>query len=350
MDDVPQLFRVLYGLWHFHVVRAEHQAARQLGEQCLSLVQQVHDPVLLLEVQWVVGVSSFFLGEFRRARTSWEQGIALYAPDQHSHHRELFGVDLGVFCLCFAAHTLWHLGYPDQAHTRISAALTLAQEIAHPFSLALALDYAAILCQFCGDAPMAQALAEKAITLCTEQGFAYYLAWGTIMQGWALATQGQGEEGLAQMRHGLAAIRATGAALRQPYYLAVLAEVYGQCGHAADGLTMLAEALEAVRTTGECWWEAELYRLRGELLGQQGIEPKWVEAEACFQQALEVARNQQAKALELRTAMSLSRLWQQQGRQEETRQLLTTVYGWFTEGFETADVHEAKALLEVLGA
>jgi predicted ATPase len=347
MDDIPQLLRVLYGLWHFHVVRAEHYAARQLGEQCLSLVQHVQDPVLFLEVQWVVGVSSFFLGKFRKARAYWEEGLALYAPHQHRHHRELFGVDLGVFCRCFAAHTLWHLGYPDQAHTSISAALTLAQETAHPFSLALALDYAAILYQFRGDARRAQALAEQALTLCTAQGFAYYLAWGTIMQGWALATQGQGEAGMAQMRRGLAAIRATGAAVRQPYYRAVLAEVYGQCGHAEDGLTILAEALAVVRTTGECWWEAELRRLKGELLLAQSRD-QHTAAQACFQQALAVARRQQAKALELRAAVSLSRLWQQQGKRAEARALLAPIYRWFTEGFDTADLQEARALLEAL--
>lgn len=347
MDDVPQLFRILYGLWHFHVVRAEHQAARQLEEQCLSLVQQVQDPVLLLEVQWIVSASSFFLGEFRRARTCWEQGIALYAPQQHSQHIELFGVDLGVFCFCFVAHTLWHLGYPDQARTRLSAALSLVQEVTHPYSLALALDYAAILYQFCGNAHMAQVLAERAMTLCTEQGFAYYLAWGTIMRGWALATHGQGEEGMAQMHHGLAAIRATGAALRQPYYLAVLAEVYGQCGRAEDGLTMLAEALEAVRTTGEYWWEAELYRLKGELLLALSGDHRSA-AHACFQQALEVSRRQQAKSLELRAAMSLGQLWQQQGKRDAARQLLGEVYGWFTEGFDTADLQAARALLAAL--
>jgi TOMM system kinase/cyclase fusion protein len=348
MDDVPQLLQVLYGLWHFHVVRAEHHAAQQLGEQCLRLEQHVHDPLLLLEIQWIVGVSAFLLGEFARARTSWEQSLALYAPHQHSAYRNLFGVDLGVFCLCFAAHTLWQLGYADQARTRISAALTLAEETAHPFSLALALDYAAILYQLCGDAHTTQALAGRAITLCTAQGFAYYLAWGTIMQGWALAAQGQAEAGMAQMHHGLAAIRATGAAVRQPYYRAVLAEVYGHSGHAEDGLTLLAEALEAVRTTGECWWEAELYRLRGALLGQQGPGQKWAEAEACFQQALEVARRQQAKSLELRAARNLSRLWQQQGKQQEAYDLLAPIYGWFTEGFDTADLQEAKAVLSAV--
>ena len=349
IGDIPQRFRVLYGLWHFHVVRAEHQAARQLGEQCLSLVQHVQDPVLLMEVQWVVGVSSFFLGEFARAHQYWEEGIALYTPRQHSHHIGLFGVDLGVFCLCFAAHTLWHLGYSDQASTRISEALTLAREIGHPFSLALALDYAAIVYQFHGEAHMAQTLAGQAITLCREQGFAYYLAWGTIIQGWALATQGQGDSGMAQMRHGLFAIQATGAGLRQPYYLAVLAEVYGQLGRAEDGLTMLAEALEAVRNTGEYWWKAELHRLRGELTGQQDTEQKWAEAEACFQQALDIARRQQAKSLELRAATSLARLWQSQGKRQDAYDLLAPVYNWFTEGFDTADLIDAKAFLLELG-
>jgi predicted ATPase len=258
-----------------------------------------------------------------------------------------FPGDLGVFCLCFVAHTLWHLGYPDQAHTRISEALTLAQKLAHPYSLALALDYGAMLYQFRHDRHRAQASTEAAMTLCTEQGFAYYLAWGAIINGWALAAQQQGEEGVAQMRHGLAAIQATGAALRQPYYRGLLAEACGTVGQVEDGLTILAEVLAEVHRTGERWWEAELYRLKGELVLQQAAG-RGDEAETCFRQALDVAHRQQAKSLELRAAMSLSRLWQRQGKRAEARELLAPIYGWFTEGFDTADLQEAKGLLDEL--
>jgi predicted ATPase len=224
----------------------------------------------------------------------------------------------------------------------------MAQALAHPYSLALAHDYAAMLFQFRRAGSTAQKSAETAMALCTERGFAYYLAWGTIMQGWALVRQGQREEGMAQMRRGLAAIGATGAELRRPYYLALHAEVCGAVGQFGDGLTMLAEARAAMRSTGECWTEAELHRLTGELLCRQSVVDT-PQAEVCFRQALDVARHQQAKSLELRAAMSLSRLWQRQGRRAEARDLLAPIYYWFTEGFDTADLQEARALLNEPG-
>jgi predicted ATPase len=214
------------------------------------------------------------------------------------------------------------------------------------------------------------------ITLCGEQGFPFWLAWGTIIRGWALAEQSQGEEGIAQMRQGLAAWRATGAELQRPYYLALLAEAYGKIGQAEEGLSALAEALAVVHKTGERWYEAESYRLKGELslksrqvkasqdksktsrrqvedeskTSQDKAEVRSPESEAeeCFWKAVEIARRQQAKSLELRAVMSLARLWQSQGKKEEARQILAETYGWFTEGFDTADLKDAKALLEEL--
>jgi predicted ATPase len=229
-------------------------------------------------------------------------------------------------------------------------AVALAHGLSHPFTLASVLDYAAMFHQFRREAYAVFEQAEAAITLCTEQGFAYYLAWGTTMQGWAQVAQGQHEVGLAQMRRGLAALRATGAALRLTYYLALLAEACGQTGQAAEGLALLTEALTLVDTTGERWWEAELYRLQGELLlhAEGDVQNAESTAEECFQQALAVARRQHAKSLELRTAMSLSRLWQRQGKRTEAYQLLAEIYGWFTEGFDTADLQDARALLDVL--
>ncbi len=193
------------------------------------------------------------------------------------------------------------------------------------------------------------------MALCTEQGIPLFHAQGTILRGWAVAEQGyqsgkpaQVEAGLAQIHQGMAAWRATEAELWWPYYLAVLAEVYGHIGRVEEGLRALTEALTLVHTTGERYWEAEVHRLQGELLLQRAV-PDAPQAEACFQQALAVARDQQAKSLELRAAMSLSRLWQRQDKREEAGELLAAVYGWFTEGFDTADLQEAKALLEGLG-
>jgi predicted ATPase len=295
----------------------------------------------------VLGGALFCLGEFVLACEHWEQSCTLYDSQQHQAHTVLFGWNLGVFGRAWAPHALWALGYPDQALAMSREALTLAQELSHPFTLAVALAYAAMFYQFRREPHAVHEQAAAAIALCTEQRFAYYLAWETTMQGWAQVAQGQGAEGLAQMRHGLAALRATGAALRLPYYLALLAEACGQTGQAAEGLTLLAEALAQAHKAGESWTEAELHRLKGELLLALPAD-NHAEAEGCLHQALAVARHQQAKALELRAATSLSRLWQQQGKQTEAHQLLAEIYGWFTEGFDTPDLQAAKALLEAL--
>jgi predicted ATPase len=348
--ETSQFFQVLWGLLSFYVVRAELQAAWEVREQLLGLAQRRHDPVRLMVAHWALGQTLLFRGEFAPARAHLEQGMTLYAPQQHHSLACLSGFpgDLGVFCRCFAAHTLWHLGYPDQALTRIDEALTMAQALAHPYSLALAHDYAAMLFQFRRAGSTAQESAGTAMALCTERGVAYYLAWGTIVQGWALVAQGQGEEGMSQMRRGLAAIRATGAELRRPYYLALLAEACGTVDQVGDGLAMLAEARAAMRNAGECWTEADLNRLKGDLLRRRSVVDT-PQAEICFQQALDVARRQQAKSLELRAAMSLNRLWQRQGRRAEARDLLAPIYHSFTEGFDTADLQEARALLNELG-
>jgi predicted ATPase len=304
VEDVPQLCRVLWGLYSFHVVRAELQTARKLSEELLTLAQHLQDPLYLQGAHFALGSSLLYLGEFPLSREQWEQSLAFYNPQQHYTHAVLMGWDLGVFGRAHAPHTLWSLGYPDQALTMSREALTLAQELSHPFSLAVALDYAAMLHQFRLEPQAVRERADAAIALCTEHGFAYYLAWGTTMQGWVQVAQGQAVEGLVQMRHGLAALRATGASLRLPYYLALLAEACGRTGQAAEGLTLLAEALAQAHNTGESWMEAELHRLKGELLLSLSADHH-VEAEACLYQALDIARCQQAKSLELRAATSL---------------------------------------------
>jgi predicted ATPase/DNA-binding winged helix-turn-helix (wHTH) protein len=348
VGETPQLFQALWGLWYFHLVRAEFQTAYELGEQLLHVAQRVQAPALLLLAHRVLGQTLAFLGEFSTAHGHLEREMILYDPEQYRASAALYGQDQGVVCRSWAALTLWSLGYPDQALWCSRAALTLAQELAHPFSLAYAMCFAGKLCQLCRDVQAAQEWAMAAMALCTAQGFALYLARGTILQGWAMAAQGQGAAGLAQMRQGLVAYQATGAAVFRPYYLASLAEAYGQVGQAGEGLALLGEALAAVHKTGERFCEAELYRLKGELLLVCSAENHG-EAETCFQHALAVARRQQARAWELRAAMSLSRLWQSQGSRAAARELLAPIYGWFTEGFDTADLQDAKALLEALG-
>jgi predicted ATPase len=322
VGETPQLFQALWGLWYFSLVRAELHTARELGEQLLDLAQRVPTPGLLLLAHRVLGQTLTFLGEFSTALVHLERGISLYNPEQHRALVSLYGQDQGVVCRSWAALALWCLGYPDQALRRNCDALTLARRLAHPFSLAYALCFAGMFCQLRREVQTAQEGATAAITLCTEQGFALYLARAAILRGWTTIEQGQGAAGLDEMRQGLAAYQATGSAVFRPYYLAFLAEAHGKVGQAEAGLTLLAEALARVHKTGERLYEAEPYRLNGALLlGRSAADQG--EVEAYFRQALDVARRQQAKAWELRAAMSLSRLWRCQGKRTEARRLLT---------------------------
>ena len=274
--------------------------------------------------------------------------MRLYDPQQH--HTLAFrhgNLDPGVGCLAYAGWTLWMLGYPDQALARVNAALTLAQHLEHPYTLARGLYWTALLHQLRREWQVVSERADTAITVATEHQVALVLAVGPIMRGWALAMQGQGAEGLTQLRQGLDAYRATGTEFQRPHFLSLLAEVHRSLRQPEAGLTALSEALTLVETTGERYYAAELHRLQGELLLQHAA-PEVSHAETCFQQALDIARRQQAKSLELRAAISLSRLWHRQGKRDEARALLAPIYGWFTEGFDTPDLLEAKALLEEL--
>ena len=268
----------------------------------------------------------------------------------------------------FTAYTLWQLGYPEQALKHIHAACTLAQELSHPFSLALVLNWAAIFHQFRREEQLTQERAEAAMTLSTEHGFPFCVAWGTILRGWALTEAGQGEEGIAQMRQGLDAYRTTGGEVWRPHYLALLSEGYRKVGQPEKGLSVLAEALALVNKTGERYYEAEVYRIKGTLTLEAGgwrletsspspqapsLKPQVSreveqEAEGYFLKAIAIAQKQQAKSLELRAVMSLSRLWQQQGKHHEAHTMLSEIYNWFTEGFDTKDLQEARALIESL--
>jgi len=346
-EDTPQLFPVLYGMWLFYLVRAQLQTAQELGEQLLSLAQRTQEVVLLLEAHRALGTSLFYAGELAPARLHLEHALALYDPQEHRTLAFRSGQDPGVVCRGFAAWALGMLGYADQALQRCQDLLALPQEWSHAFSLAYALDFAARIHQLRQEEQLTQERAQALMTLAREEGFTQRLATGTILWGWALTAQGQKEAGVSRIRQGLTAFRATGAELARPYYLALLGEAYGELGQVGEGLKVLAEALATIHNTGERFCEAEVHRLRGKLLLACSAKHA-LEAESCFQQALDVARRQYAKAWELRAAMSLSRLWQQQGKHTAARNVLAPIYSWFTEGFDTADLHAAKTLLDQL--
>ena len=346
VGETPQLFSVLRGLWQFYNGRGAYQTARELGEQCLQLAQQGHDSSRRLEGHHTLWTTYLLTGELPLARTHLEQGLAFYDPQQHRALAVLYGHDPGVCCRGGAAIVFWLLGYPDQALRQLHAAHTLAQEGAHPSSVAFARMLTAIAYQLRRDTDAAHEQAEALVALATEQGFALFLAIGGILRGGTRTALGQRGQRIGEIRQNLAAQRETGSAVWEPYYLGLLADIYAQEGQVEAGLVTLDEALAATEATGQRLVEAELYRLRGSLLLQTGTPH--AEAETWLQRAVDVARRQEAKSLELRAAMSLSRLRHQQGKRKQAHDLLADVYAWFTEGFDTADLQEARALLEAL--
>jgi predicted ATPase len=347
LEEPQQLFPVLRGLLHYYNVHAEYQVAHALGEQLLDLAQQVQDTAMLVATHRALGTTLFWLGAGTSAHMHFAQGMALYDTQQHRSLAFLYGEDAGVVCHIFAALSLWLLGYPEQGRARNDEAVTYAQQHAHPYSLSFVLSTAALFHQFRREVRLTQERAEATINLTKEQGFPFWRAMGSLLRGWALAHQGQAQEGIEQITQGLSAFRATGAEQLRPYCLSLLAEVHGIRGEPEEGLALLTEALTLVDKTGERWYEPELYRLKGELLLQQSLDNQ-ADAETCFHHALDIARTQQAKSFELRIATSLARLWQQQGKRQEAHDLLAPVYHWFTEGFDTADLKDAKALLDAL--
>jgi class 3 adenylate cyclase/DNA-binding winged helix-turn-helix (wHTH) protein/predicted ATPase len=357
LGNNPERFSALIGLWRFHFSHANLLTARELAEQCFALAQHLQDPICLLEAHLALGSTLIHLGELLAARTHLDQGIALYDPRLCRALAFTRGTDPGVMCLSRAAWTQWMLGYADQALTMSQKALTLAQELSHAASMAFALFFAAVLRQCRREAQHVQDLAEAMITLSTEHGFIQWIAGGMLLRGWAIAQQGRMGDGITDIQQGHSAWLADGNELGKTQILARLAETYGQMGRSGDGLRILAEAFAALRKNAERHYEAELYRLRGDLILQQALEQQapgtslltsHKEAEKDFNRALEVARRQHAKFQELRAVMSLSRLWRIQGQERAARSQLQAIYSWFTEGLETTDLQNARALLKTL--
>ncbi len=349
LKDITHLFPVLWGLWMYHMVRAEHEAASDLTKQILSVAQTTGDPDLALEADFAAGLSTFYCGDLLSAREHLEKAINAYDPEQHKGLGSTYGgLDPCVCCLEYLAWTLWLLGYPDQALKRADEAQPLSKEVANLYTQARSLYWDSLVRQFTGQWEVLRERIQVAIKMATEHGFALVLGVGPIMRGWALVNEGHAEEGIKDISQGLERYRTTGAGFQLPHLLTSLIEAHKKLEQPDEGLTVLAEAQSLVEKTGEHYYEAELQRLNGELLLLQSPGDP-AEAEACFQNALEIARRQHAKSLELRTAMSLARLWQRQGKVGDARQLLSDVLAWFTEGFETADLKDAQALLNELG-
>jgi predicted ATPase len=374
LGETPQLLVVLGGLRTMYEVRGELLKARELAEQLLSLAQREPDPARLMQANISVGTPLFQLGEFAPARAYLDQAMPLDDPTQdRAATVRLSNQIQGASCRRYAAWTLWYLGYPNQALQRNQEAIALTQELEHPYSLAYALHHAAVLHRLHREAQAAQGQAEALIALARQQECPGMVARRIFSRGWALAAQGQEMEGIAQMRQGMDAQRLMGVEVQPPHRLALLAEAYGRIGRTAEARRLLAEGLVSNTQTWGDYHEAEVYRLTGELRlmqdagggvsgspppdlsmtdGHEGEapsqSPRRSEAATRFRRALGAARRQQAKSLELRAAMGLSRLGQQQGRRTDAYQLLASIYRWFTEGFDTDDLQDAKALLEAM--
>jgi predicted ATPase len=344
MGETPELFRILWGLWHFFVIHGELGKAQGLTQELSHLGRRLQDPSLVPHIHRTLGETFLWRGEFAAAQRESSKcliGAGLPPPKQ------IPGVqDPLVMCGSWLALALWHLGYPDQARACLDVVLERAKESAHSGDLGAALIFAAWVSVLRRESESARDFAETALRFNAERGHAFHAALSEILLGAILVAEERDGSGLGQIRDGITRSCATGAGIFQPWFLALLAAAQAQLGDPEAGLAALAEAETRMGQSGERWPEAEIHRLKGELsLAMDGGDEA---PEQCFRTSMEIARGQQAKSPELRAATSLARLWAAQGERQKAHDLLAPIYSWFTEGFDTADLKDAKALLDAL--
>jgi predicted ATPase len=340
LGDDLQLFRVLFGLSIVSVVRAEYAKACRFAEQSLRQAERADDAALLVQAHWVLGLGLQFIGDFAASREHLERSVALYDPQRHAAHAFLYGAILNRMHL---ARVLLFLGFPSQAQTLTLEGIDVAGNMRHPVGICNALSVAVTLEAFHRNAEKIIEMTDLMLFHADEHGLVYYAGIGAIMRGWARAMQGEVEEGCGQMRAGLDAHRAVETEQQRAYYLVLMAEAWCAAGRVEEGLRALDEAVEVIHHTEEHFCEAELYRIKGELLARS---PASGETEDCFRRAIDIARTQQAKGLELRAATSFARWLHGQRRPDPARATLAPIYGWFTAGFEMPDLRAAKSLLD----
>ncbi|CAG2152465.1 hypothetical protein LMG31506_04623 [Cupriavidus yeoncheonensis] len=351
-EPTQQVFSAQLGLWAFYQLRAQYNVSLPLGKRLLGMAMRSHKPDQLAEGHRVQGSTTFRLGQISVARDHMEQVLALQRPDQSSYEFLLgYGRDPAVHAMATLGWILWYQGLPDLARARSLEALALARQRPDAFNLALCLIFAAEVHLCRREVQQVREFAEAAIAISGEQGFPIYLAWGVVLQGWTVAECGDHQAGIAQMRQGLDAYAATGASLARPSLLGLLADAHGMAGEYRAGLALLDEAMPLAEHTGERLDVSTLLRLKGELILAESDDGRLArdEAEACFRKAVAIAREQGARSLELRAALSLARLCCRKGKPEAARQVLAGIYGAFREGFDTADLQQARALLDELG-
>jgi class 3 adenylate cyclase/tetratricopeptide (TPR) repeat protein len=339
------LFTAVRGLGYVHHVRGDLRQSMREFPEALDLARRIGEPALLVQAYHFAGVSTFHLGAFQTAR-DWLQR-SLEAGASHDRHSEIYGINMGVFCHAYIAHCDWHLGYPDCALNSAENALSVARQVSHPFSIALALAYLAMLHQFRREPEAALRVAEEARGLCQEYRFDYYDAWGALVRAWAIAEQGRIEEGAAAYDVALNEFIKTGAGLRMPHYLGLLAGIHRKAGWRAAGLKLLTRAAQIAERNHETWCNAMLELERGELLLLDASEKAAGEADAAFKHAIDIATHQGSKTLELRASVAQASHCAKQGKGPKALDRLSSIYGWFSQGFDTPDLLEAKTLLDV---
>ena len=348
-EDPLLLFSVLYGFWAAHFVAFNGEALRELASRFLALAEKQGATGPLMIGHRLVGASLMSTGDIIEGKAHFDLAIALYDPAEHRLLASRFGQDIGVVILCNRSWAMWVLGHPDAAIADSERALTDAREIGQAATLMYALLWASLAQNHCGNYIAANALADEIVALGDESGSLNWPAWGMIFQGCVLANAGQSSNAVQRITSALTTFQSTGSTFFTSLSLLHLAKAYAELEQFHDAWRYIGEAINAVQVTKERWCEAEVHRVAGEI-ALKSPEPDAGKAEAHFERALSVARQQQAKSWELRAAMSLSRLWRDQGKQQQARELLAPVYGWFTEGFDTRDLKDAKALLEELAA
>jgi predicted ATPase len=375
LEETSASFTARYEFWHLALTRADLRTACQVAGRLVATARQTADPEALGLAHYALGTSLYYRGDWATVREHLERGLATYTAERDQAFALFFAEDRGVVSHCHLAVLLWCLGYPEQAQREIDTAKALAQHLGRPLSQARALSFAAAIAYFRREWAAVREAADALLALGAAHS-AFWQGVGALYQGAVVVTEEQTEAGLAQFCQAAARYRAWGQ-LMVPYLLSFTAEAHVILGHAADGATVVDEALAVADETGEQWYDAELWRLKGTFTLQSQASPKQAssksrtslgqakdkskmtdprpltpdphfEAEACFLKAIDVARRQQAKSLELRAAVSLARLWQQQGKAKEAHRILAEIYGWFTEGFDTKDLQEAKTLMEEL--
>jgi len=341
-----QRAQTLYGLQAVYVVQAKLEKVQIVSDELQTLYQRYLGTMPPSFAETALACARLHMGRITDANAQFAEIIAAHDPDQLLYFQESQGTNYAAIALAYQSHALWCLGYPQQALNRGLDAVKLARDLDQPFNQALALAYLALLQQLHANEAVAREHAEQALALGSKYQITYYRAWADILVSYALALEQPDEERIGRLCGSITAFKASGARLRLPYYLSLLAQVYGKAGRAEEGLASIDEALSEARTHNERWWDAELHRLRGEFLLMQGADAS--DAEAALLRAVEIARAQQARSLELRATMSLARLWSAQHRSDDARRRLQNVYAWFKEGFETPDLQAARLLLEQL--